>query len=184
MNLGRLVGERSLEERIRRGDATSTNSMALLRVPSKDIPAPEPPGQRHDRDRRPSNESRSTTNSQRKPPPPAITISAELRPPASRPPLLPMMPNTHVDEAAARPQRQKLVPMDSTSSLQVLQEIVSPLSLAAPPAGKLNVNKLNALARSPSPLSEAAIKLPPADAIEDRELSLSKVDSRRWSMGI
>lgn len=181
INLGRLVGEKSMEERIRREGAASTNSMRVL---SKDTPSTEPSGQRHDRDPRPSNESHSTSGSPRKPPPPAITISVDLRPPASRPPLSTLIPNTDVDQAAARPQRPKLVPMDSTSSLQVLQELVSPLSLTAPPAGKLNVKKLNALTRSPSPLSEAAIKLPPPDAIEDQDLRLAEVDLRRWSMGI
>jgi len=184
MNLGRLVGEKSMEERIRRGDASSTDPIALLTASSKDIPSSEPSGQRHDRDRRLSNESRSPTNSLRKSPPPAITISADLYPPVSRPPLSTMMSHTQVDQAAARPQRPKLVPMDSTSSLQVLQELVSPLSLTASPVGKLDVNKLNALARSPSPLSEAAIKLPPADSSEDHDLSLLGVDARRWSMGI
>lgn len=181
MNLGRLIGEKSMEERIRRGDATSTNPVALLRASSMDIPTSEAPGQRHERERRPSNESRSTTASQRKPPPPAITISADPRPSISRPPLSTMTSNTHVDQGAARP---KLVPMDSTSSLQLLEELVSPLSLNAAPAGKLNVNKLNVLARSPSLLSEAAIKLPPADANEDQVLRLSEVDARRWSMGV
>lgn len=183
-NLGRLVGEKSMEERIRRGHAASTNSMTLLRAPSKDIPTPEVPGQRHDRERRPSNDSRSTTVSQRKPPPSAITISADLRPSVLRLPLSTTTSNTDVDQAAARPQRPKLVPMDSTSSLQVLQELVSPLNLNAAPAGKLNANKLNVLARSPSLLSEAAIKLPPVDANEDQILRLSEVDIRRWSMGI
>jgi len=184
MNLGRLIGEKSMEERIRRGDAASTNPIALLRASSKDTPTSESSGQRHDRERRPSSESRSTTNSQRKPPPPAITISQDSHPAVLRPPLSTMKSNTHADQAPARPQRPKLVPMDSTSSLQVLQELVSPLSLNASPAGKLNVNKLNDLARSPSPLSEAAIKLPPADAREDQDLSLSEIDTRRWSMAI
>lgn len=184
MNLGRLIGEKSMEERIRRGDAASTNPIALLRASSKDTPTSESSGQRHDRERRPSSESCSTTNSQRKPRPPAITISADSHPAVLRPPLSTMKSNTHADQAPARPQRPKLVPMDSTSSLQVLQELVSPLSLNASPAGKLNVNKLNALGRSPSPLSEAAIKLPPADAHEDQALSPSEVDTRRWSMAI
>ncbi len=184
MNLGRLIGEKSMEERIRRGDAASTNPIALLRASSKDTPTSESSGQRHDRERRPSSESRSTTDSQRKPPPPATTISADSHPAVLRPPLSTMKSNTHADQAPARPQRPKLGPMDSTSSLRVLQELVSPLSLNASPAGKLNVNKLNALARSPSPLSEAAIKLPPADAREDQDLSPSEVDTLRWSMAI
>lgn len=188
-SLGRLVGEKIMEERIHRGGVAHTDSIPMVRVSSNDPSSSEPSGQRHDREPRLSNDSRSTTTSQRKPPPPPITTtSADTRHPASRPPLTTILSQTHATQARVRPQRPTLLPMDSTSSLQVLQELVSPLSLtASPTGGKLNVSKLNAaLARrsSPSPLSEAAIKLPPADAREDRDLMLlpDGVDVRRWSM--
>ena len=182
MNLGRCVGEKLLEERLRRGEALSTDSLSPGGTSLRETSTLNIPGQRHDRERRLSNESRSTNNSQRKQPPPPITISADLRPPASRPALSTIVSQTQVEQAEARPSRPKLVPMDSTSSLHVLQELVSPLSLTSPPTAKLNSNKLNSLARSPSPLSEAAIKLPPANAGEDQELALPSQHSDGWAI--
>ena len=179
-NLGRRVGEKLLGERLRRADVASTESVPLSKTSTSERTAPDPQGQRHDRDRRFSNESRSTTQSlasQRRHPAPPISISADLRPPASRPPLetIDSHPKPEQQQQQPKPSRPRLVPMDSTSSLQVLQELVSPLSLNASP--KAANRKLNALPRSPQHLPEAAIKLPPVDDVEDREL-------RRWSMDI
>lgn len=175
-NLGRRVGEKLLEERLRRGDVNSTESVPLSKASTNEKSSNEPQGQRHDRDRRMSEESPSTVKqaaSQRRYPPPPISITADLRPPASRPPLETINSQTKVKQE--RPSRPKLVPMDSASSLRVLQELISPLNLNA--SSKLARGKLKALPRSTSPLPEAAIKLPPVDKLEDRELG-------RWSMDI
>ena len=177
MSLSRRVGEKLMDERRRRGDTISTDSVHLTSTSSREVTSPSPSGQRHDREPRLSSESRSTNSSQRRKPPP-ITISADLRPPASRPQLPTITSQTQIEQAAARPPRPKLVPMDSVSSLHVLQELVSPLSLNASPTAKLSANKLNAMARSPSPLLEAAIKLPPADPSEDEDLALPGLNSR------
>ena len=178
MHLGRRVGGKLMEDRIRRGEVAPTDSFPLVGTSSKVAPTAGPQGQCHDRECRLSSESRSTTTSQRKPPPPPLNISADLHSSASRLPLTTIASQTHVEQASERPQRPSLIPMDSTSSLHVPQELVSPLSLDAPPAGKLNTDKLYATTRSPPPLSEATIKLPPANVSEDQELTLPGVVSR------
>lgn len=198
-NLGRRVGEKLLEERMRRGDVASTESiispkgLSRVNTTTESVPSPKalyrentgmnPAGQRHDREGRLSNESHSTTDSQRKPPPPPITISTDLRPPASRPPLSTVVSQTHVEQPTNKPKRPTLVPMDSTSSLHVLQELVSPLNLNFSPTSKLSSSKLNAMARSPSPLAASTIKLPPVNAMEDRELAID-IPKQRWSVEI
>ena len=180
-NLGRRIGEKLLEERLRRADVASTESVPLSKSSTNEKNAvPESHGQRHDRDRRLSNESRSTTQSvvARHAPPP-LSIPADLRPPASRPPLETIESHTRVE--APKPSRPKLVPMDSASSLHVLQELVSPLSLNGGGSPQSAHRKLNALpwptAPQLLPEEEAAIKLPPVDDAETRAL-------RRWSMDI
>ncbi|KAL8824853.1 MAG: hypothetical protein Q9191_004782 [Dirinaria sp. TL-2023a] len=182
-NLGRRVGEKLLGERLRQAEVASTESVALSRTSTNDKAVPDAQGQKHDRDRRLPNESRSTTQSltsqsqRRHPVAPPISISADLRPPASRPPLETIDSHRKAEQQQQKkPSRPKLVAMDSTSSLQVLQELVSPLTLNGGP--KAANRKLNALPRSTTQhLPEAAIKLPPVDDVEDREL-------RRWSMDI
>ena len=172
INLARRIHEESMEEPIHQADVAFTEFVPLARTSPREIPNKDPSGQRHDRDRSVSDASRSTNNSHRKRPPPLITISADLRPAALRPPLSTITSQTNIEEAAARPPRPILLPTDSTSSLHVLQELVSPLSLSGSPTGKFNISKLNTVMRSPSPLSEAAIKLPPATSCEDQELAL------------
>ena len=63
----------------------------------------------------------------------------------------------------------------SSSSLHVMQELVSPLSLDASPV-RTGFRKL----KTTSPLPEAGFKVPPPDDREDRELSVPEKEGWRF----
>lgn len=189
-SLGRQVGERLIEERLRRSPRPDSPLMTRA-TSSEDITSTSrrsPNGQCHDRDRRPSGDSQipSTrlTSSTRKTPPPPLSIAPELRPPASRPPLSTIDSTSNIKNPSSpdpatiitsKLLRPALLPMDSSSSLHALQELVSPLSLDTRSTG--SPNKLNILRRATSPLPEARVELPFIDDTEERDLSLPVVES-------
>lgn len=181
LNLGRQMGERLIEERMR-CDA-SLDSQSAAKVVSREDKTSVPTGQPHDRDRRPSNESQ--ISSTRSPPPPPLSIASDLRPPASRPPLStinstsniknPSSPNL-TPKVNSKRLRPALLPMDSSSSLHILQELVSPLSLDTSTTG--SPNPPNMMRRATSPLPEARIELPAGDNSEERDLGLPDLKNR------
>ncbi|KAG7004350.1 hypothetical protein G7Y79_00026g059340 [Physcia stellaris] len=181
LNLGRQMGERLIEERMRCDASLDSNSAA--KVGSREDKTSVPSGQPHDRDRRPSNEWQ--ISSTRSPPPPPLSIASDLRPPASRPPLStinstsnaksPSSPNLTPTVNSKR-LRPALLPMDSSSSLHMLQELVSPLSLDTSTTG--TPMPPNMMRRATSPLPEASIELPAGDISEERDLSLRDVKTR------
>ena len=195
-NLGRQVGEKLIEEKMRR-DA-SLDSAPVTRAPSKEDTTSEsvhnPPGQPHDRDRRPSNESQistKSTTSSRKPPPPPLSIASDLRPPASRPPLSTINSTSNIQSPASdvvtnsKLLRPALLPLDSSSSssLHILQELVSPLNLDM--SSVASPKKLDAIRRASSPLPEASFAaLPPTeDNTEEQNLNMPMVESQISGQG-
>lgn len=189
MNLGRQIGERLIEERMRHDASLDSNSNPAAKSISREDITSVPTGQPHDRDRRPSDESPlSSTRSNysaRKPPPPPLTIASDLQAPASRPPLStinstsniknPSSPNL-TPKVNSKLLRPALLPMDSSSSLHVLQELVSPLSLDPSRAG--SPRPLDIMRRATSPLPEARIELPAGDITEERDLFLPDLETR------
>lgn len=180
-NLGRQVGEKFIEGRMRR-DASLDSTPVSRAIAKEDATSAQvhiPPGQPHDTDRRPSNGSQrsstKSTTSSRKPPPPPLSIAPDLRPPASRPPLSTINSTSNIKLPASdivansKLLRPALLPMDSSSSssLHNLQELVSPLSLDMSSMG--SPKTLSAMRRASSPLPEASFALPPTDDTEERE---------------
>ena len=189
MSLGRQVGERLMESKTQRSD----------RPPDHDSPplSGEPPstsnnlnnqGQRHDRDPRPSSDSKTSETSSVKKRPPPITISEDRGPnprttvksstsrsstrPHTRPPLSTIpsssqtLPTLYPSKRENQPPAQLRPPLltaISTSSLHVLQELISPNS-------SLNM-------RAPSPSTEAGIRLPEAKEAEEGELRVPVCES-------
>ena len=189
-NLGRQVGEKLIEGRMRR-DASLDTTPVTRAISKEDTTSGQeniPPGQLHDTDRRPSSGSQisstKSTTSSRKPAPPPLSIAPDLRPPASRPPLstinsTPDMKIPASDVVAnSKLLRPALLPMDSSlsSSLHNLQELVSPLSLDMGSVG--SPKTLSATRRASSPLPEASFALPPTDVTEEKELGIPIVEGR------
>ena len=190
-NLGRQIGERLVGEKVRRGARPPTGE-TLANPIGDDINIGsstaiiETPGQRHDRDTNLSSEPKRSKNQPGKAPLPSFDLSEDSnRPPISherdllqRPPLLVIASSSNVVQttrskqlpgykrSADKPPRLQLPlsPTASTSSLHVLQELVSPNS-------SLNT-------RVPSPSKEADIRLPPATETEGTELSLPECQTR------
>ena len=184
-SLSRQMGERLIEERIRRDG--EPDSPLLSRSISKENIIPtsiqDLTGQPHDRDRLTPNGSRvsfRSTNSQRKVLPPPLSITPDLRPPDSRPPLSTINSTSDTEKAyiaaSTKPPRPTLIPMDTASSLHVLQELVSPLNLNLSPTEASS--KLNIMRRATSPVLEANIRLPSATDTEEDELKSIQVESR------
>ena len=189
-NLGRQVGEKLIEGRMKR-DASLDSTPVSRAVSKEDATSAQVhihPGQPHDTDRRPSNGSQrsstKSTTSSRKPHPPPLSIAPDLRPPASRPPLSTINSTSNIRVPASdlvansKLLRPALLPMDSSSSssLHNLQELVSPLSLDMSSVG--SPKTLKALRRASSPLPESSFRLPPTDDPEERELGMPMVESR------
>ena len=189
-NLGRQVGEKLIEGRMRR-DASLDSAPVTRAISREDTTSAQvhiPLGQPHDTDRRPSDGSQisstKSTASSRKPPPPPLSIAPDIRPPASRPPLSTINSTSNIkipaSDVVANPKllRPALLPMDSStsSSLHNLQELVSPLSLDISSVG--SPKTLSAMRRASSPLPEASFALPPTDDIEERELGIPMVESQ------
>lgn len=176
-SLGRQVGERLMESKLKRGENSeaASSSVAMSRGSSARSTASSTKivqGQPHDRDptfslRQPSSESMN-----RKPPPPPISIPSEpslLPLPAARPPLSTIPSASLPQNSKDRPPhlRPLLISTNSASSLQVLQELVAP-------ATQLNTIKV---ASAPIPDAAVSVKLPPASYREDADLRLPEVDS-------
>lgn len=94
VSLGRKVGERLMEEKVKRGEhppESAPASTSMLRLPSKESTRSEahPPGQRHDRDRDPFPTTALPTASHTPPRPGLPTISSASLLAIPRPALLP-----------------------------------------------------------------------------------------------
>ncbi|MCJ1368326.1 hypothetical protein MMC16_007468 [Acarospora aff. strigata] len=104
MSLGRRVGERLMEEKVRKGERPPTGEvLALSREKSRDGNIPnsewEIEGQPHDRNTRRSTDSANSTPSRRNKRPPPLSLSDELEPPA--PALLVPLPLSSWNESQA-----------------------------------------------------------------------------------
>lgn len=182
MSLGRQVSQRLVESKLKRGEQplSPPPSAAISRGPSlRSNTSGVPPGQPHDRDTNllPLRSSQSLKGQSALPPP--VSLSAKLplpSPPPPRPPL-------STSPSASMPQKQKdrpphlrpfVLSSNSTSSLRVLQKIVTPAS------------QLNTVKTASRPLPDAAVqvKLPPVSQQEDADLRLPEVKSwfpeSRW----
>ncbi len=87
VSLGRRVGERLMEEKVKRGEIPPTTaclSISMKKSRESDVGDVErdQEGQRHDRDTRRSIETAASTPSRRRKRPPPMLTSEELRPPA------------------------------------------------------------------------------------------------------
>ncbi|MCJ1395031.1 hypothetical protein MMC18_007912 [Xylographa bjoerkii] len=194
VSLGRQVGERTPEEKVKRGERPSGEDLDTRigaepwEEGTQDAAAAQLFGQRHDRDTWPASPSQPTDATLQKQPPP-ITISEDtlsdsrirlstsenipLRPPLSAntptSQITPLSTQNNLSPTKDLPFNRKarphpLLPHPSTSSLRILQELISPSSA------------LNA--RAPSPSQEASIRLPSATEKEERELRLPELESR------
>lgn len=176
-SLGRQVGERLMESKLKRGDnpAAASSSVAISRVSSARSTASSikiAPGQPHDRDPPFPLSQPSFDSMNRKPPPPPISISSEpflLPPPAVRPPLSTIPSASLPQKPKDRPPhlRPLFISTNSASSLQVLQELVAP-------ATQLNIIKS---ASAAIPDAAVSVKLPPVSHQEDADLRLPEVES-------
>ncbi|KAL8744452.1 MAG: hypothetical protein Q9190_003303 [Brigantiaea leucoxantha] len=188
--LGKQIGDRMMEEKRRRNQGLE-QSPSITRASTRGSNISNR-GQQHDRDTdRISTISKTSTASgdskKRKPtaPPPIhipIATSSTTHPPQvastnqtspsllapHRPPLQTIpsstlqTPNLAIRQAQLSPGKPQLLTASSTSSLRVLQELVSPSSA-------LNIRPL------PSPSLQ--IRLPPPEKGEDRELEVPVVES-------
>ncbi|MCJ1292844.1 hypothetical protein MMC34_004397 [Xylographa carneopallida] len=194
VSLGRQVGERTLDEKMRRGERPSGEELDRQQGAEPledglcDAAAAQPFGQRHDRDTWSASPSQAPEEITRRQPLP-ITIAEDplsqngIRPSTSennplRSPLLAIPSTPQLTQASTQnspPLNKHLSPakkgrphalsaQPSASSLHVLQELISPYSA------------LNA--RVPSPSQEAGIRLPSATEKEERELRLPELESR------
>lgn len=176
-SLGRQVGERLMESKLKRGEipAANSSSVAMSRVSSARSTASSikpAQGQAYDRDPRFSLSQPSFESMSRKPAPPPIKITTEpslLPPPDVRPPLSTIPSASLPQKLKNRPPHLRPLPIstNSASSLHVLQELVAP------------ANQLNTIMAASAPMPDAAVtvKLPPMSHQEDAELRLPEVDS-------
>lgn len=176
-SLGRQVGERLMESKLKRGGnpAAASSSVAMSRVPSARSAASlekNAPGQQRDRNPPLPLPQPSLESMNRKPPPPPISISTTPSPfpsPAARPPLSTILSASLPQKPKDRPPhlRPLLISANSASSLHVLQELVAP-------ATQLNTIKA---ASAPIPDAAVGVKLPPVSHKEDADLRLPEVES-------
>ncbi len=176
-SLGRQVGERLMESKLKRGEnlTATSSSVAMSRVSSARSTASSmklAQGQPHDRDQPLSLSRASTESMNHKPPPQPISIPSEsslLAPPAARPPLSTIPSASLPQKPKDRPPhlRPLLISTNSASSLHVLQELVAPAT------------QLNTIKAASAPIPDAAVsaKLPPVSHQEDAALRLPEVDS-------
>lgn len=183
MSLGRQVGERFMESKLKQGKVPESLA-TMSRGPSarsnrSTISAAPVSGQLHDRDTVTSVRTRSNSIKRDNNLPP-ISIASEPSlpsPPPARPPLSTIPSET-------LPQRQKdkpphlrpiLLTTNSASSLHILQELVAPSS---------HLNTIR-LASSPLPNEAVSVVLPPVSQQEDADLKLPEVESwfpeRGWA---
>ena len=181
-SLGRQVGERLMELKLKRGEnpATTSSSVAMSRVSSAISTASSTvnmQGQPHDRDTTQLSLSKPSAECMNgKPPPtPPVTIPFEpslQQPPATRPPLSTIPSSSLPQKPKDRPPHHLgslLVSTNSASSLQVLQELVAP-------ATQLNTVRTPS-SSSPVPDTAVGVKLPPASLQEDTDLRLPELES-------
>ena len=181
ISLGRQVGERLLESKLKRGDLPSAteSSLAISRGSSKRSAKSVNQSQPHDRD--PSSPANTSLElPKRNAPTPPTTISTDLPLPSPPPPPRPPLSTIQSASLVQKPKdkashlRPLLLSANSASSLRVLQELVSPGS------------QLNTIMSTSAPLPDSAIdvRLPPGNEREDEELQLPEVDSwfpeRAW----
>lgn len=175
-SLGRQVGERLVELKLKRGEnpMTVSSSVAMSRVSSARSTASSirnAQGQPHDRDTPLSKPSLESMTRKSSAPPPVSNPSEPslLAPPTARPPLSTIPSASLAQRPKDRPSHRHplLISTNSTSSLHVLQELVTP-------ATQLNTIKA---ASSPIPDSAVNVKLPPVSHQEDADLRLPEVDS-------
>jgi len=193
VSLQRQAGERQKEEKMKRAERSAGGDVPLLELPStsrsrggtnptEDGPSnsntgKDPPGQRHDRDPPPHlspSPFRSDSHRNKRPPPIAISEDATRDPTLQRLKSSTQPPRLSSATALSSTYTKRplspdalfppLTAVTSASSLQVLQELVSPSSA-------MNM-------RAPSPSGEASVGLPSATECETRELRLPEVESR------
>lgn len=175
MSLGRQVGERFMESKLKQGKLPES-LVEISRGPSArsnvSLSSRTGPGQPHDRDMEALARTRSNSLKRAKPPPPPITISQELElpsPPLARPPLSTILSETLPQRHKDRPPhlRPHLATTNSASSLHSLQELVAPSS-------QLNLMKV---VSDPLPNEAVGVKLPPVNREEDTDLQLTEEES-------
>ena len=176
-SLGRQVGERLMESKLKRGEnpAAASSSVAMSRVSSARSTASSmklAQGQPHDRDPPFSLSKASFESMNRKTAPPRISIPSEpslLPPPAARPHLSTIPSASLPQKPKDRPPhlRPLLISTNSASSLHVLQELVAPA---------IQLNTIKA-ASAPIPNAAVSVKLPPMSHQESADLRLPEVDS-------
>ena len=174
-SLGRQVGERLMELKLKRGEnpATASSSVAMSRVTSARSTASSietAPGQPHDRDATLSPSRPPSESMDLKSPPTSVPSDVPILPlPDARPPLSTIPSASLSQRPKDRPShlRPLLMPTNSTSSLQVLQELVAPAT------------QLNVIKAASAPIADAAVsvKLPPVSHQEDADLRLPEVES-------
>ena len=175
MSLGRQVGEKFMESKLRQGllpessVGMSRDSSTRSRISNLSAAAP---GQPHDRDTTLLSHTRSNSSRRTKAPPPPISISKEPdlpSPPPERPPLSTIPSETLPQRPKDRPSRLRLPlsPRRSASSLHVLQELSSPSS-------QLNLMKTPS---DPLPRDAVDVGLPPVSQEENHDLHLPELES-------
>ncbi|KAL8837197.1 MAG: hypothetical protein Q9176_005828 [Flavoplaca citrina] len=204
--LGRQLGERMMEEKRRRGQASQTGSPAMSRVPTDERPMSSNPmtrGQRHDRDTgygrlpRKSTESQcSSDSSKRRAGAPSLNTAHGDSRPSDR---LPPSTSTTTSSAgymfpSQRPQLQSIISSTAISPIQSSPKFPSkaslhlrpPLPLSTPSTSSLRaLQELappSATLNSQRPVSMPAtsaskVGLPPPDAQEDEALEIPEVET-------
>ncbi|KAL9030416.1 MAG: hypothetical protein Q9180_006908 [Flavoplaca navasiana] len=204
--LGRQLGERMMEEKRRRGQASQTGSPAMSRVPTDERPMSSNPmtrGQRHDRDPgygrlpRKSTESQCSSDSaKRRAGAPSLNTAHGDSHPLDRLP-----PSTSTTTSSAgymfplqRPQLPSIISSTAISPIQSSPKSPSkanlhlrpPLPLSTPSTSSLRalqeLTPPSATLNSQRPVSMPAtsaskIGLPPPDAQEDEALEIPEVET-------
>lgn len=199
-SLGRKVGERLMEEKVKRGDhlPTSTSASTRSRGLSRESATSETPaGQPHDRQPRASNDSTPPHDDPSKQDPlsPSATISSDQLPrkppPATLSPLTPPLSRTPSSTSRPLPLRPPLSSVVSTSSQKPRPANIKPLILSTPSSSSLRalqaadesqintkyVTDAKGIHRSVSPLAEARVKLHEAGEQEEKELRVPVVET-------
>lgn len=172
-SLGRRVGERLMESKIKRGEQAlpTPKSIGMSRETSErsNISATNIAQRRPDQS---FTSERSFESFKHKAPQARFSISTESGLPSSPPnrPPLSTIPSTSLlrkPKDESQHLRPLLLTANSASSLQILQELVAPSS------------QLNTIKGTSSPLPDAAVKakLPPVSHQEDVDLGLPQVES-------
>lgn len=194
-SLGQKMGERLMEEKVKRGDRLPVSTSASTRsrrLPRESATSDTPAGQTYDRQPLASNDS---TSSYDDPCSPSITISTDplprRPPPATLFALTPPLSRTPSSTSRALPLRPPLSSATSASFQKPRPPNIRPLVLSSQSSSSLRalqaadksqldtkyVTDAKDIHRSVSPLPEARVKLPKASGEEERELSVPVVES-------